>query len=134
MLTAIISIPVADHMLQTASTTLTMRPMLNLVVGPRTRACSHAATSLTASGGSKPCKAPICRAAMPGSATRPYSETTAVNVGKREKNVWKAIPAARIERLSLLISRHVATRIAHQNAIGPHDLKANALPRLDRAR
>src|ERR1700719_4048589 len=54
MLTAVISIPAADHMLQKASTTLTTRPMPNFAVGPWTRACSHAAMSLTASGGSTP--------------------------------------------------------------------------------
>jgi hypothetical protein len=71
MLTVVISIPVADHMLQKASSTLTMRPMPNLVVGPWTRACSHVAMSFTASGGNTPCIAVICRSTMFGSATRP---------------------------------------------------------------
>jgi hypothetical protein len=71
MLTAVINIPVADHMLQKASSTLTIRPMPNFVVGPWTSACSHVAMSLTASGGNTPCMAVICRSTMFGSATRP---------------------------------------------------------------
>src|SRR6202011_1619296 len=49
MLTAVISIPVADHMLQEASRMLTMRPMPNFVVGPWTSVWSHVAMSVTAS-------------------------------------------------------------------------------------
>jgi hypothetical protein len=71
MLTAVINIPVADHMLQKASSTLTMRPMPNFVVGPWTSAWSHVAMSLTASGGNTPSMTVICRSTMFGSATRP---------------------------------------------------------------
>jgi hypothetical protein len=53
------------------SSTLTMRPMPNLVVGLWTSACSHVAMSLTASGGNTPYMAVICRSTMFGSATRP---------------------------------------------------------------
>jgi hypothetical protein len=71
MLTAVISIAVADHMLQKASSTLTMRPIPNFVAGPWTSAWSHVAMSLTASGGKMPPMAVICRSTMFGSATRP---------------------------------------------------------------